>query len=380
MNRIRKLLLWFAMLSKRLYKKPTFLALMILIPVLVLGYTAVTGGESGVITVGLTCQGDDPVAQEIFAELQDDSQLLAFQVCADPREAESLLRNGKLDAVWIFPENMAEKIEAFTRQPTSSSSFITVLEREDNVTLMLSREKLNAAVYPYIAQRVYVHFLRDLAPELSHLTDEQLLAYYHATELTVDLFEFEGAAARQDQTSYLLSPLRGLLGTLILLCSLAAGMYYIRDMENGTFAWVSRRWQFLPELGCQLTASLHIAAVCLICLAFCGLTGSLWTELAILFLYSLCCSLFAMAIRQLCGSVHLLGTALPLVIVASLVVCPVFFDLGAMRQMQLLLPPTYYINAAYDSRYLLYMAGYTGASASAAILIQLAKICIRSRR
>lgn len=380
MNRLQKLLLWFAMLSKRLYKKPTFLALMILIPILVLGYTAITGGESGVITVGLACRADDAITQEIFWELQNNSKLLAFQVCADPQEAETLLQNGKLDAVWIFPENMADKIEAFVQRPTSSSAFITVLEREDNITLMLAREKLNASVYPYISQRVYVRFLRELAPELSHLSDEKLLEYYHATDLSLNLFEFEGAAAQQKETSYLLSPLRGLLGTLILLCSLAAGMYYIRDIEVGTFAWVNRRWQFLPELGCQLTATLHISAVCLICLACCGLTGDLWTELIILFLYSLCCGLFAMALRQLCSSVNLFGTALPLVIVASLVICPVFFDLGAMRQLQLLLPPTYYINAAYDSHYLLYMAGYTGAFAAMAILLQLGKSFIRNHR
>ena len=377
MKQVRKLLLWFAMLSKRLYKKPTFLALMLLIPVLVFGYTAITGGESGVITIGLARESDEPVIQEIFADLQSGSQLLSFQVCDDPQQARTLLEGGKLDAVWIFPADIEEKIEKFAKSPTSSNAFITVLEREDNVTLMMSREKLSASVYPYIAQRVYVHFLRDIAPELSHFSDEQLLEYYHATGLTVNLFDFRGTDAQKKETNYLLSPLRGLLGILILLCSLAAGMYYIRDNENGTFAWVSLRWQFLPELGCQLAASLHIAVISSVCLAFCGLTGSFWTELGILLMYSLCCSLFAMALRQLFPSVNLLGTALPLVIVASLVVCPVFFDLGSMRQLQYLLPPTYYINAAYDSRYLLSMAGYTAVSAGAAMLVQAIKRIIR---
>lgn len=379
MKPMRKLLLWFAMLSKRLYKKPTYLVLMLLIPALVLGYTAITGGESGVITIGLACESDEPLVQDIFTELQNDSQLLSFRIYANPEEAQDLLKGGKLDAVWIFPEGIEAKIEKFAQNPTSSNAFIRVLEREDNVTLMLAREKLNASVYPYIAQRVYVHFLRDLAPELSHLSDEHLLEYYHSTGLSLNLFDFQGSDAQKKDTSYLLSPLRGLLGILILLCSLAAGMYYIRDTETGTFAWVGRRWQFLPELGCQLTASLHIAAISAVCLAFCGLTGNLWTELVILVMYSLCCSLFAMALRQIFPSVTLLGATLPLVIVASLVVCPVFFDLGSMRQIQYLLPPTYYINAAYESRYLLYMAGYTAASAGAAVLIQLVKLYIRNR-
>lgn len=369
MSKIHKLLLWFAMLSKRLYKKPTFLVIMVLIPVLVLGYTSISGGESGVITVGLASQEADPITQEVFTSLQGSSELISFQVYSDPQEAETLLQGGKLDAVWIFPGKMAEKIEKFTQQPTSANSFITVLEREDNISLMLAREKLNGTVYQYVAQRVYVHFLRDLAPELDHLSDEQLLEYYHATNLSADLFDFEGASGSQTEGGYLLSPLRGLLGTLILLCSLATAMFYIQDLENGTFAWVSQRWQFLPELGCQLTSSLHIAAISLICLALCGLAGNFWIELAVLLLYSFCCGVFAMALRQLCGSVKLLGALLPLVIVVVLVICPIFFDLGVLRQLQLLLPPTYYINAIYNARYLLYMAGYIASAAGLTALV-----------
>lgn len=377
MNKVYKLLLWFAMLSKRLYKKPTFLALMVLIPVLVLGYVALSSGESGVVTIGLACEEADPITENIFTELQDGSQLLSFRICTDPQEAESLLRGGKLDAVWIFSGNMEERIEQFAKQPTSANGFIKVMEREDSVALMLSRERLNGAVYPYVTQRVYVHFLRNLAPELSHLSDEQLMEYYWGTNLSFELFDFGDVANQQKQTSFLVFPLRGLLGILILLCALATGMYYIQDMENGTFSWVSRHRQFLPELGCQIVSTLHIATVCLICLACCGLAGTWWKELLVLVIYSLCCSVFAMAMRQLCGSVNLLGAMLPLVIVVSLVICPVFFDLGAMRRLQYLLPPTYYVNSIYNVRYLLYMAEYIATVSGLTVLVQYVKYRVR---
>lgn len=373
MRNVRKLLLWFAMLSKRLYKKPTFLILMVLIPLLVVGYTAISGGESGMLTIGLACEENDPLAQEIFSDLQTSSQLISFRIYDTPQEAETLLRGGKLDAAWIFSGDIADKIEIFSQQPSASNAFIRVLEREDNIALMLSRERLNGTIYPYVAQRVYVHFLRDLAPELDHLSDAQLLEYYEAVDLSTKLFDYANAASQQQHESFLLSPLRGLLGALILLCSLAAGMYYIRDLEAGTFAWINRKWLFLPEFGCQMTASLHIGIVCAICLSFCGLAASVWLELAILLLYSLCCSVFAMLLRQLCGSMKLLGAMLPLLIVVVLVVCPVFFDLGPLRTAQYLLPPTYFINAPYNLRYLGYMAGYTAILATITVAIQTLK-------
>ena len=367
------------MLGKRLYKKPTFLTLILLIPILLFGYATISGGESSMLTVGLTCREQDPITRGIFADLQTNSTLMSFQIYEDVQEAKDLLQRGKLDAVWIFPENIDQKIEAFTQNPTSSNALITVLEREDNVALMLSREKLSGAVYAPLSQRIYIHFLRDLAPELSHLSDEQLLAYYHATDMDFDLFEFTGAAAGQKENNYLLSPLRGLLGTLILLCSLAASMYYICDEEKGTFAWVSKRWKLLPELGCYLTASVHIAAVCLICLVICGLSGNLWTEMVVLLMYCLCCSVFAMALRQFFGSLKSMGTILPLMMVATLVICPVFFDLGPLRRAQYALPPTYYINAVYNPRYLLYMAGYITFAAALALLTRYMKDLLRRR-
>ena len=39
--KMKKYLLWLWLLTKRLYKKPTFLAILVLIPLLVLGYSAV---------------------------------------------------------------------------------------------------------------------------------------------------------------------------------------------------------------------------------------------------------------------------------------------------------------------------------------------------
>ena len=377
MNKVQKLLLWFAMLSKRLYKKPTFLVLILLIPILLFGYMAIADGESGMMTVGLVSQEEDPITREIFTDLKQEEKMLSFQIFETVQEAELLLESGKLDAVWIFPGNMAEKIDAFARKPTASNAFIKVLEREGNVATVLVREKLSGGIYPYLSQRIYIHSLREVAPELSELSDDELLEYYMATDLTVDLFDFEGSAAQSKETSYLLSPVRGLLGVLILLCSLATAMYYIRDKENGTFAWVSKRWQFLPELGCHLASSLHVSAVCLICLVIGGLAGNIWTELLVLLMYSLCCSVFAMALRQLFGSLRSLGTLLPLVMVMSLAICPVFFDLGVLRQAQYALPPTYYINAVYNSRYLLYMAGYIAGSAILALLIQYIKDRIR---
>lgn len=355
---IQRFFMWLFMLTKRLYKKPTFVIMLLLIPLFVSLYSVIAAGESGVLTVGLVWDQEDPVSALVVEDLQQ-SELIAFQMHTDAHEAKLLLETGKLDAVWIFPENMAEKIQHFTAHPGAESAFITVLERQDSVALMLSREKLNGVIYPYVARQVYVNYMRELAPELDHLSDEELFWYYDNTAFSDGLFAFEGAAGRKDSSGYLLSPLRGILGTLILLCAVAGSMYYLKDLRCGTFSWVSSGRQPLAELGCQLVSNIHIAAVCFISLAFAGLSGDLRIELPILFLYSLCCAFFAMVLGRICGNSGAIGALLPILIVAALVICPVFFDLGALRTLQYLLPPTYYINAIYDAGYIGAMIIYT---------------------
>ena len=57
---------WFLLLNKRLYKKATFLLILILIPLLVIGYGAVARDESGLFTVALACKGEDDTASQIM--------------------------------------------------------------------------------------------------------------------------------------------------------------------------------------------------------------------------------------------------------------------------------------------------------------------------
>ena len=350
-------LLW--LLTKRLYKKPTFLVLLVLIPVLIIGYRFAVKDDAGVLTVGLTQQTQDPLSDRIFRDLQEDSRLIRYEVFPSPEKAKEQLQAGKLDAVWVFPENLQAHIDAYAKDPGAENAFITVLERTDNVALAFSRERLTSTLYRDVAKTVYVNHLRENAPELNQLSDAQLLEHYENTAFSSDLFTFAGAQKNSTGESFLLSPLRGLLGVILTLCGLAAAMQYSRDEEYGTFLRTDPRQKILPEIGSQLVAVFQLAVLALLCLTVCGLSGNFLPELALLFLYTLCVAAFSMLLRQVFGSVRHLAMITPVLCVLMLVVCPVFFDAGALRKFQFLLPPTYYINAVYSPVYLGYLAIYS---------------------
>lgn len=357
MKKVRKLLLWLWLLTKRLYKKPTFLTILVLIPALVLGYSLAVQEDSGIVTVALA--GEDAFTRQMFDQLEGSGQLLRYIRCDSGARAELLVSTGKADAAWIFPEDMQSAIETFTKDPAESNAFVRVVQREENVALALARERLSGVIFPQVARNYYLQFIRQTYPELAELSDEAVLQYYDGTDMGGKLFEYDSTgAAVTEPVHYLMSPVRGLLAVVIVLGGMATAMYWVKDTQNGTFQWLPGRYRILPELGSQLVTALNLCAVSLVTLAASGLAENLLLETATLFVYSLTVAAFCMLLRRLLGNISVLGLMLPLMIVVMLVVCPVFFDFGTLRSWQLILPPTYYINGVYNGAYLAYGLAY----------------------
>jgi ABC-2 type transport system permease protein len=363
MKKWNLILRWALLLWKRLYKKPTFLVLLLMIPALVLAYGLTSREDSGLLTVALASESGTPdqLTQTVFAELEESDVILYIR-CDTPDEARSLVKAGEADTAWIFADDLEAKIYRFAAFRSRKNAFVTVLEPENRVALKLLREMLSGTLFPHCSEALYLTYVREEVPELAHLTDAQLLEYYHAMEFSDQLFLFtdlEGNLTEENNTDYLLSPVRGMLAVVIVLAGLATALYYIRDTENGTFAWVPENRRFYVELGCQMISLINVAMVVQVALALTAPTASLPREILMTLLYCLCVAAFSMLLRRVTFGIRGLGTATPLLVVAMLVICPVFFDLGALRQAQFLLPPTYYIHGAYHSKYLLLLPVYS---------------------
>lgn len=365
MKKTQRILHWALLLWKRLFKKPSFLLLLVIIPLLVLCYGLVSQEESGVLTVALASRAPqvEPLTRSVWDELQE-SQLILYVECESPEAATEMVRRGDAQTAWIFEEDLEHKIYEFIMDPSRKNAFLTIIEPEDRVMLKLLREVLSGTLFPYCSEAKFLSYLRENAPELDRLTDDQLLEYYKNAGFSSDLFVITDIAGNvtgesESEAGYLLLPVRGMLAVVAVLAGLATAMYYIRDEENGTFTLVPQRFKPLVELGCQLISLVNILLVILLSLVLTGQTVSLGRELLTAALYGLCVAGFSMAVRRLAGGIRGLSMASPILVVVMLSVCPVFFDLGFLRQAQLLLPPTYFVTGAYNGDYLWYMGFYT---------------------
>ncbi len=363
MEKLRRIGMWLWLLTKRLYKKPTFLVILALIPALVLGYGMVAREESGVMTIALAAQDNsDPLAQSMIADLME-SKLISYRLCDTPKEAMQLLETGKADAAWIFADDLEARICKFITS-IFRRSVVQVVERESNVAMLLAREKLSGTVFAHCSPYIYLEYIRSEVPQLDSLSDEQLLAYYEDVQISGRLFEFsfmDGTDATDllESSSYLTSPIRGLLAVAVVLCGLAGAMYAKQDEKKGTFGWMKHSVKPLAELAGEVICVANAAIAMVLALALSGVTEHWLRETVALMLFVLSVAAFSMLVSRLCADLRILCMWTPILLVVMLVVCPVLFDLGDMFELQLLFPPTYYINGIYNDLYLICTPVYT---------------------
>ena len=344
------------LLTKRLYRKPLFLAILLLIPLLTFGYSAIAKEDSGFITVALAQKDpNDTLGQQIIEDLISGSPVVRFLLCDTPEEARELVIYGKADSAWIFDSDLQNKICAFVKNPVSRNAFVQVLEREESVALLLSREKLSGLVFTYLSPEIYLQYIRKNIPELAGASDEALIKHYNAVSMDNHLFSFATQKDNPSAQSYLLTPVRGLLAVVTLLCGLASAMFYTEDVKQGLFSRIPMKKLPWAEFLCQMITVGNIALIATVTLFLADLNSSFWKELGLLIAYIPCVSLFSMVLRRIFPGMRALGIVAPLLIVVAICACPVFLDLIPLRTFALLLPPTYFIRGAFDAAFIGYM-------------------------
>lgn len=355
---------WLWMLSKRLYKRAAFLAILVLIPLAVAALQMAAAADSGFVHIVLAqTDASDALSADLISDFMAEDSLVRFSCAPDPRTATDMVIRGEADAAWIFADDLQGRMESFVDSRYRHGGLVTVVEREQTVLTRITREKLAFALQNYTSRVCYLDFTRDHIEALNALTDAELMAYFDGAYFSDDLFLFRTADGETDvpTTDYLLAPVRGLLGILMVLCGLAAALFYCRDKAQGTFALVPERHHSLVAFACLLVAVLNVSAVIYVALTVAGVATFWLKELAIVLLYALCCAAFCLLILRLCGGARALASVLPVLVVAMLTLCPVFFDVRQLLAVQMLLPPTYLINAGYSDRWIGYMALYTAA-------------------
>ncbi len=365
MRTVRKGFLLFYLLNKRLMKRYSFLVILGMIPILTAGMFLAARGDSGVLHIMLCREKEgDVLAEQVIRDLSEQDSILRFSVENSAEKAYEAVRTGQADAVWMFSGDLQEKADAYTSGQRRAAPLVTVVEREDTVFLQLAREKLYSVLYPYLSYGLYKNYICMELTDGTPVSEEELREEYEYSEVTENIFQFsyrntQDETGRQEETNYLLAPLRGLLALLVLLCGLTAALFYRQDREQKLFFLIpeGRKW-FFPYIY-HMTAVLDAAVVVLFTFCITHIMISWKRELPIMLLYCIACIGFSSLLGRICGNVQRLSTCIPILVLAMVVLCPIFISLRNYRMLQYLFPPFYYLQSIHNSHYIKYMLIYT---------------------
>lgn len=374
---MRRFLMWFLLLNKRLYKKATFVMIMALIPLAVFALGIVAKEDSGIVKIALAQEGNkEPIYNDIVTDLKKGSKLIYFVEYDSDDAALNAVKTGEADTAWIFSDNLEQKISKFSENTKKRNSVVKVFAREQNVVTQLTLEKLSGTLYKHISRDFYINYIREDVEVLENMSDAELLTYYDNFESNGTLFVFDNPTdilSSGAEINYMTAPIRGLLAIISVICGLAAAMFYMDDEKKGTFSHVKQKNKFFVQFGCIAIAVLNISVIMLISLMVARVNVPISRELLSLIMFVLCCSAFCMVMSQILSKIHILGSIIPILTVIMFVFCPVFIDYGGLRKVQYLFPPTYYISSAYNNQYYLHAVIYFVSCMAVAYIINLIK-------
>ena len=370
MKGLRRFFLWYALLTKRLVRKPAFLILLLCVPLLAGAMAAVAKQDSSIVSVALVCDTDDPAARRAADRLLHADSLVRCTQYATETEARAAVAGNRADAAWIFRDSASDEIGRFA-SGRGTRGAVVVVEREDTVFLRLAREQLAAALYPEASRALFRFYLTERLGAPADAPDVYFDTYYHTkiAEDPIIVFSYDDGTEVSEGPGYLVTPVRGLLALLLVLTGLASAMYYDEEARRETFLRLSAPTRRALPLLYHLTALLPMALAALLALAAAKLWGPLPRELGLMLLYCLSAAVFSELVRKLCRTQSRLGALLPVLMAVMLALCPIFFDLKVLTPVRHLLPPYYYLNAVRSGSTLWQMLVFTCAAAIPALAI-----------
>lgn len=372
MRKMKKAVLFYCLLSKRFFKKLSFVLLLCAVPLVVLGFQGVASQDSGVLQILLYMEDpEDEAAGKIVEQLLQEESVIYYARAEKLEEAQEKLLSGEADVVVIFrsgfEENMKRSLSTLNEPEDDEEAEkpLVVLQREENVLMQLFGMKLFATLYPSLSYSVYEDFLlQDLGLE-GRLSVEEIAEIYESSDdggrlLRMDYQDAGAASAEEADRNYMTAPVRGLLSLLVILSGFAADMFFMQDERRGMLDASSLRERRGRVYGYQLAAMVPTAVAVLLALYLMGDMGSVGREVLLMALYLADCMVFCNLGRMLCGKAERLGACLPLLMMGLLLFSPIFLTLRRLREVQLLLPPFYYLSEVRAGGWTAAMLLYAG--------------------
>ena len=289
---MKRMGMWILLMTKRLMKKPSFIIILVLLPVILVMYRFIITEDDATIRA---CIYVPEGSEEFTAKLADDLVTADFQAKFYLVDSEDDLYSdviaGRAEVGYILPKDIRERFltknwDGAVTMVVSDSSQMAPFVNEF-VTVVIYTDMMEEYITDYLVNRSGLTFedgdIRPLIRESlrkhagsGSLFDISYRDYYKNEEVSREEVMSE---------NYLMKPIRGTVALFVLLAGLAGLVFWFQDNAEGRFKVMSHEKRPVINYGSLLLPTALSAIVGMICIIIAGLCGNIFYELLTMLLY-----------------------------------------------------------------------------------------------
>ncbi len=336
---IKKYFLWFYLLIKRLLKKTGIWVIVVLLPWIFAFYVnSQSSDDSQSMRVGLVLQDSDEIAQKTVENLVNGQYSVNFYIENEKDKLIEDINNEKSVCGYIFSEKLTNRLD-------------TLNIKECINVVIPSSDFMSSMINEIVFSELFKAYGGNIA--INNINSSQLFGVYNEEAITsiedkysvyadgdrtfhIDFENVNSDSSQSDITENAdnglpLFSIRGMLAVILVVAGLTGCVWWNTEKKRGMFKAMS-------ALECYLGAFLYVVAVTFI-VAISALvvifitgeqTGSITFEILNMGRYVFLIGGMGTLLCAVVRDKMLLISFIPVYAIFCMIMCPVFFDLGAV--------------------------------------------------
>lgn len=314
---------------KRLIKNPAFIFILIIMPLLVTMFNNVNSREEKSILVGMYYEKDE-LSKSVCENLKAKEGYIKFLVYDNKEEMTNEVQAKKLECAYIFPSDFKDRLDNY-----KIKKIITCIEAPSTILSSLSDEIVFSEIIREYGKNIAVNFAKeknifigDGENNIKNISENY--ERFNTPESTFSIVykyinenEINSIKTTDKTMTYVI---HGIASVLILISSLLGAVKWFGDEKRGLYSSFNSKAKIIVGFISILAPTILIALSGIITIYLSNTYSDMFREVISMILYVLLVVGFSYLLKLLVKSGTDICAMLPVIIIGTLIFCPVFID------------------------------------------------------
>lgn len=341
--------LWFILSCKRQLKNRFFVILLVLLPIALYFLSQTEQKDDGKIKIALYT-AEQGIGQQTIDQLSGMEGMFEFYQCRDMQQLEADVASNRAECGYVFTAGLQDKLDQ-----KEIRRCIEVYSSPSTITDGLTKEIVFSCLLEQYGPDLLLRFANSNEFYRQYLDQGILDQLYDQFDFffqngSTFSFRYETLSSEtiEDQTAAIQFPVRGIAAIYLMVIGIFSAITLKQDEKKGIFMRMrgAAGRTISKIIGIFVPVMLAGGSVYL-ALIITGNIESIFYEIAALAAYIIIIVAFSYLAHLIVKDPLTLSLAIPFLIIASMVFCPVFIDVSKwypqIQSIRYLLLPHYYL-------------------------------------